>query len=1354
MTKRIIIVLLAVILTLGLVACKNKDSHILTFVGKDGAEVVETMEVSDERITLPEAPEIEGYQFAGWYLHSANSGVKLDAEYFIRNGAKSDVTAYALYKKVNYNLTFYFDEAEYGTAYKVALRQVSNEEIELPEAPPYAHHTFVGWYLNSKDSGIELTPDYFVNNPATGALSVYAKYERVEYTLTFKDHEGKVLESIKISDKEIKLPDAPAKENENFAGWYLADSTKKIEADYFVKFPATKDMVVQPSYSNAFTFVPTSKDTCTIVGFTGDFKEVDIPETMELTIGDKLNVYKVTTIATGAFVNNDKIESLVIPKTVTSIEIGAFRNCSALKYVAVAEDNTVYTSANGSNCVILKEVTAEENGKTSVVTPETLILGSANSVIPESVVEIADFAFSGNLALESLVIPETVKTIATSAFTGTAITDITAPTWAFSKIDNSKFVNVVVNAGEEILAGTFENAAELVSVTLDGVKKIGANAFANCAKLENLHIPASVTKIEVSAFNGCTGLVSITADENEKYVAIDNCLIEINKTEINGVATDNNVLIKGCDNSVVPANAGITSIYAGAFAGCKKLTKIYIPAGVKSLDADSFKGCEALAEVIIADPDCKLNGDVFSYCTGFKNIEVPAELLEYFVEKASKKLVTVTVNAGTTVPANCFAGCSALTTVTFSKSVTEIGSGAFAGCKKLTTLVLTADSKLTTIGHNAFDGCAAFNDIVVGEIADADEHIASFVIPASVATIGDYAFRGTAIESIALAENCKLTSIGYKVFAECKSLTDVTIPATVHSVDFDAFNGCNKIKNVTIPADFVRSLATANVAAIETLEITVGELDKVIDLYCIREMTGLKKLVIGKDVTKIDNRAFEGCSNLAEIVVAEGNTKYHSEGNCLIETATKTLLLGCVNSEIPADVKVISSYAFAQSNIKEIVIPATVEKVEIYAFSSCRKLATVTIESKNTVFADKAFDGCNAITKAVIPANAIKYIPQVALVEIEITDGEIGEDAFENCLTLSVVTIADDVKVHERAFVGCNITELTVPAKALSAFSKDTLVKLTITSGNVETGALQDCTSLTEITIAEDVNVVAGAFDGCINITAATVPANLLSKIPTAKLTKLTVISGNVDATVLQDCTTLKNVTMAAGVTVADGAFDACINITTASIPAGILSKIPTAKLANLTIVSGEVTANDELNLSALTSLAFGDDVTTIGEGAFAGLAKLNSIDFNKLTTIGAGAFAGCKVLAAVDLSNVTTIGEGAFADCAKLVKVTVSASNIANVPKNITTLVVAGGELTEGAIVDFEQLKTLVIGKDVTSISADSISDDIKYSLKSVSVDSENEFYVYDAKTKCIMTVVAEGEESVVVIDFNAPEA
>jgi hypothetical protein len=98
-------------------------------------------------------------------------------------------------------------------------------------------------------------------------------------------------------------------------------------------------------------------------------------------------------------------------------------------------------------------------------------------------------------------------------------------------------------------------------------------------------------------------------------------------------------------------------------------------------------------------------------------------------------------------------------------------------------------------------------------------------------------------------------------------------------------------------------------------------------------------------VASIGDEALGSCNSLTSITVDAQNTVYHSEGNCLIETASKTLIAGCQNSEIPDDGSVtsIGYEAFSGcSGLTIITIPDSVTSIGKWAFYSCSALTDIT----------------------------------------------------------------------------------------------------------------------------------------------------------------------------------------------------------------------------------------------------------------------------------------------------------------------------------------------------------------------------------------------------------------------------
>ena len=189
----------------------------------------------------------------------------------------------------------------------------------------------------------------------------------------------------------------------------------------------------------------------------------------------------------------------------------------------------------------------------------------------------------------------------------------------------------------------------------------------------------------------------------------------------------------------------------------------------------------------------------------------------------------------------------------------------------------------------------------------------------------------------------------------------VTIGNSVTTIGNNALQNCSGLTSITVNEGNTKYHSNGN-CLIETDSKTL--------------IVGCKTSVIPDDgsVTSIGSQAFSSCSGLTSITVDEGNTKYHSSGNCLIETESKTLITGCKTSVIPDDGSVtsIGSYAFNNCNgLTSITIPNSVTSIGNYAFSSCSKLTKMTILATTPPTLSSTIAISSVTTKIYIPAGTL-----------------------------------------------------------------------------------------------------------------------------------------------------------------------------------------------------------------------------------------------------------------------------------------------------------------------------------------------------------------------------------------------
>ncbi|MDR1562246.1 MAG: leucine-rich repeat domain-containing protein [Dysgonamonadaceae bacterium] len=241
------------------------------------------------------------------------------------------------------------------------------------------------------------------------------------------------------------------------------------------------------------------------------------------------------------------------------------------------------------------------------------------------------------------------------------------------------------------------------------------------------------------------------------------------------------------------------------------ITDVVIEYGVTSIGDRAFYECSSLTSVTIGSSVTSIGYRAFSYCYSLTSVTIP--------------------NSVTSIGFGAFSGCSGLTSITIPESVTIIGTGAFSGCSKLTSV--TIPESVTSIGERAFVSCYALTDIEVSENNKAyasengilfnksksnlikypeGKQDASYTIPSSVTSIGEYAFcycSGLALVTIPNS----VTSIGEYAFAWCSALTSVTnlnpTPQSINKWVFDYVD----LSNVTlyVPAESVEDYKAAEI---------------------------------------------------------------------------------------------------------------------------------------------------------------------------------------------------------------------------------------------------------------------------------------------------------------------------------------------------------------------------------------------------------------------------------------------------------------------------------------------------------------------------------------------------------------
>lgn len=714
------------------------------------------------------------------------------------------------------------------------------------------------------------------------------------------------------------------------------------------------------SYLKNITAISLSSGITTI----GNYAFSDITNLAKISMPSTL-----LSIGKNAFYHCSSLSDITIPANVDTIVPFAFAGCSALTSINVHAKNTTYDSRNSCNAVIH-------------TASNTLVVGCQSTIIPEDVVKIGDAAFE-RATFSYIEIPNTVTEIAQYAFYGCEyLTTIDLP---------------------------------------DNLTTLGYAAFRHCYALNEVVIPSTVTQVEGSTFSGCSSLTSIVVESgNTKYDSRNSCNAIIETATNTLIAGCQNTVIPNNVTSIgsqafyqcssltsitIPNN--VTSIGIQAFSSCSSLTSVTVEATTPPTLGTYAFSSSPICYIPVGTLSAYQASDWAQYvgsfveqgstttpASDFHNFEDASLNTQWqFIQSGQTNYWTIGTAAGSastgsnalyiTNDGSNYAytiGSSSVSWAYIPISITEndalsfywkgiaesccdylyvylmpIGSLPTAGSTTLPEGTITLTNKLnqisewqsfSTTGYTGdYNLCFMWrNDGSAGETPVAVDNVSIGENTPPATTTGqcgdnlfweynngtltitgtgamyDFSddevpwkdFRGT-ITTVSLPQG--LTTIGTYAFAHCRVLSSITLPNTVTIIGDYAFYDCDALINMVIP----ESVTTIGNNAF---------------LYC----DGLTNVTLPSGITAVEDNAFASCPSLTTITIPNGVTT-------------------------------IGNYAFYDCDaLTTVNMPNTLITIGNYAFANCDVLSGITIPNSVTTIGNNAFYSCSALTAIHVEA--------------------------------------------------------------------------------------------------------------------------------------------------------------------------------------------------------------------------------------------------------------------------------------------------------------------------------------------------------------------------------------------------
>lgn len=336
---------------------------------------------------------------------------------------------------------------------------------------------------------------------------------------------------------------------------------------------------------------------------------------------------------------------------------------------------------------------------------------------------------------------------------------------------------------------------------------------------------------------------------------------------------------------------------------------------VTEVGESCFAGNIGLKIIRLPEGITAIGDYAFECCSGLEKIYFPSTLAS--------------------VGEGAFSGCASLTVADMQEGIEKIGRGAFLYCTSLVYAELP--SSLKEIGRFAFAGCHDLAAVKFrGSLVD---------------TLPDRVFLGcTNLKRINIPES--VVSIGRRALSHCESLTALYFPSKLENLSGYAFEGCSSLTSLDFSAARIEDHTFTGCGNLQNL--TVSSEAEVISAGAFSDSNISSVSLSGN--TKVEEGAFAS-SGVKSVDLREEGSYVLKDGSLFTKDG-KTILAyfpadpyaeePAEEYTVPEGTEVIGAYAFFETGLTKVNLPASVKEIHAYAFSGIPAEGVEIPEGANT----------------------------------------------------------------------------------------------------------------------------------------------------------------------------------------------------------------------------------------------------------------------------------------------------------------------------------------------------------------------------------------------------------------------